>query len=203
MLCYFGQLLFPCLNYLPIQANIFFFTSRTHRKNMTVSAVFKGCRKKDIFMKLVNSIVVGLLFCFHFDFCFVFLLSILKGQILPYLISRLFHLNEICDFIVSEQVPFQSQYQYVSGKSQKKETVRLSVYYDSHMNIICYDNHMLYFEQQNAFAQHLSCLTNDRLSLNAKTIADASKAQSKYVTRISVRVSIRCNITSKMTLAPY
>ena len=108
---------------------------------------FQGVSKKNIFLKLVNSIVVGLLFCFRFDFCFVFLLSILKGQILPYLISRLFHLNEICDSIVSEQVPFQSRYQYVSGKSQKKETVRLSVYYNSHMNIICYDNHMLYFEQ--------------------------------------------------------
>ena len=84
---------------------------------------FQGVLKKSIFLKLVNSIVVGLLFCFHFDFCFVFLLSILKGQILPYLISRLFHLNEICDSIVSEQVPFRSRYQYLCGKSQKKETV--------------------------------------------------------------------------------
>ena len=108
---------------------------------------FQGVLKKSIFLKLVNSIVVGLLFCFHFDFCFVFLLSILKGQILPYLISRLFHLNEICDSIVSEQVPFRSRYQYLCGKSQKKDTVWLSVYYDSLMNIICYDNHILYFEQ--------------------------------------------------------
>ena len=108
---------------------------------------FQGVSKKNIFLKLVNSIVVGLLFCFHFDFCFVFLLSILKGQILPYLISRLFHLNEICDSIVSEQVPFQSRYQYVSRKSQEKEKLRLSVYHDNHMNIKCNDNYMLFFEK--------------------------------------------------------
>ena len=43
------------------------------------------------------------------------------------------------------------------------------------------------------------------ITLNANTIADASKTQNKYayVTRVSVRVTIRwnCNIKSKMTLA--
>ena len=160
--------------------------------------------KRNICLKLVNNILVSLLFCFHFASCFTFLLSILKGPTLPYLIPWLFSLNEICDSIVSEQVSFQSWYQYVSGKSQKKKKVRISVYFGNHMIIICYDNHMLFFEKQNAFVQHLSCLTNDSLSLNANTIADASKTQSKYayVVRVSVFVSIRCNITSKMTLAP-
>ena len=181
MLRYFEYLLFPCLNYQWVQ-------------------------KRNICLKLVNNRVVVSLFCFHFVFRFVFSLSILNRPNSPWdeIISRLFHLNEICDSIVSEQVSFRSRYQNVSGKSQKKEKVRLSVYYDNHMNIICYDNHMLFFEKQNAFVQHLSCLTNDGLSLNANTIADASKTQSKYVyvTRVSVRVSIRCNITSKMTLTP-
>ena len=97
-------------------------------------------------MKLVSNIVVGLLYCFHFAFCFVFFA---KYPILPWdeIISRLFHLNEICDSIVSEQVSFRSRYQNVSGKSQKKEKVRLSVYYDNHMSVICYDNHMLFFEK--------------------------------------------------------
>ena len=82
-------------------------------------------------MKLVNNIAVVLLFCFHFAICFVFSLSILKGPTLPWdeIISRLFHLKEICDFIVSEQVSFQSRYQNVSRKSQKEEKVRLSIYY--------------------------------------------------------------------------
>ena len=167
MLRYFRYLLFPCLNYQRVQ-------------------------KKNICLKLVHNIVVVLLFRFHFVFWFAFSLSILKGPTLPWdeIISRLFHLNEICDSIVSEQFSFRSRYQNVSGKSQKKEKVRLSVYYDNHMNIICYDNHMLFFEKQNAFVQHLSCLTNDGLSLNANTIADASKTQSKYVyvTRVSVVV---------------
>ena len=39
---------------------------------------------------------------------------------------------------------------------------------------------MLLFEKWNAFVQHLSYVTNDDLSLNADTIADASKTQSKY-----------------------
>ena len=124
-----------------------FFTPRTHRKKHEDFCRFQGVSKRNICLKLVNNIVVGLLFCFHFAFCFVFSLSILKGPTLPYLISRLFHLNEICDSIVSEQVSFRSRYQNVSGKSQKKEKVRLSVYYDNHMNIICYDNHMLFFEK--------------------------------------------------------
>ena len=154
-------------------------------------------------MKLVSNIV--LLFCFHFAFCFVFSLSTLKGPTLPWneIISRLFHLNEICDSIVSDKVSFRSRFQNVSGKSQKKEKVRLSVYYDyNHVKIICYDNHMLFFEKSNAFVQYFSCLTNDGLFLNANTIADASKTQSKYVyvTRVSVHISIRCNITSKMIL---
>ena len=170
MLRYFRYLLFPCLNYQRVQ-------------------------KKNICLKLVHNRVVVLLFRFHFVFWFVFLLSILKGPTLPWdeIISRLFHLNEICDSIVSEQVSFRSRYQNVSGKSQKEEKVRLSVYY-----------HMLFFEKQNAFFQHLSCLTNVDLSLNANTIADASKAKSKYVyvTRVSIRVSIRCNITPKITLVP-
>ena len=102
---------------------------------------FQGVQKRNIYLKLVSNIIVVLLFCFHFAFCFVFSLSILKGPTLPWneIISRLFHLNEICDSIVSEQVSFQSRYQNMSGKSQKKEKVRLSVYYDyNHMNIICY-----------------------------------------------------------------
>ena len=124
-----------------------FFTPRTHRKKHEGFCRFQGVSKRNICLKLVNNIVVGLLFCFHFAFCFVFSLSILKGPTLPYLISRLFHLNEICDSIVSEQVSFRSRYQNVSGKSQK-EKVRLSVYYDyNHMNIICCDNHMLFFEK--------------------------------------------------------
>ena len=158
--------------------------------------------KRNICLKLVKNIVVGLLFCFHFAFCFVFSLSILKRPTLPFLISTLFHLNEICNSILSEQVPFRSRYQYVSRKSQEKEKVRLSVYHDNHMNIICNDNHMLFFEKYNAFVQHLFCLTNDSLSLNINTIADVSKTQCKYVTCVSVHVSIRYNITSKMTLAP-
>ena len=108
---------------------------------------FQEVSKRNICLKLVNNIVVGLLFCFHFAFCFVSTLNILKGPTLPYLISRFFHLNEIWDSIVLEQVSFQSLYQYVFGKSQKKEKVRLSVCYDSHMNIIYYDNHMLFFEK--------------------------------------------------------
>ena len=144
---------------------------------------FQGVQKRNICLKLVCNIVV-LLFRFHFAFCLAFSLSILKGPTLPWneIISRLFHLNEICDSIVSEQVSFRSRHQNVSGKSQKKEKVRFSVYYDyNHMNIICYYNHMLFFEKQNAFIQHLSCLTNYGLFLNANTIADASKTQSKYV----------------------
>ena len=98
--------------------------------------------KRNICLKLVNNIVVSLLFCFHFASCFTFSLSTLKGLTLPYLISWLFPLNEICNSIVSEQVSFQSRYQYVSGKSQKKEKVTLSVYYDNHISyamiIICY-----------------------------------------------------------------
>ena len=124
-----------------------FFTPRTHRKKHEDFCRFQGVSKRNICLKLVNDIVIGLLFCFHFAFCFVFLLTTLKGLNLSYLISRLFHLNEICDSIVSEQVSFRSRYQNVSGKSQKKEKVRLSVYYDNHMNIICYDNHMLFFEK--------------------------------------------------------
>ena len=126
-----------------------FFTPRTHRKKHEDFCRFQGVSKRNICLKLVNNIVVGLLFCFHFAFCFVFSLSIPKGSTLPWdeIISRLFHLNEICDSIVSEQVSFRSRYQNVSGKSQKKEKVRLSVYYDNHMNIICYDNHMLFFEK--------------------------------------------------------
>ena len=142
--------------------------------------------------------IVVLLFCFHFAFCFVFSLCILKGPTLPWneIISRFFHLNEICDSIVSEQVSFQSRYQNVSGESQK-EKVWLSAYYDyDHMNIICYDNHVLFFEKLNTFVQHLSYLTNDGLSLNANTIADASKTQSKYVYVTGV------SVTSKMTLTP-
>ena len=117
-----------------------FFTPRTHRKKHEDFCRFQGVSKRNICLKLVNNIVVGLLFCFHFAFCFVFSLSILKGPTLPWneIISRLFHLNELCDSIVSEQVSFRSRYQNVSGKSQKKEKVRLSVYYDNHMNIICY-----------------------------------------------------------------
>ena len=170
MLRYFEYLLFPCLNYQWVQ-------------------------KRNICLKLVNNRVVVSLFCFHFVFRFVFSLSILNRPNSPWdeIISRLFHLNEICDSIVSEQVSFRSRYQYVSGKSQKKD-----------YHIICDDNHMLFFEKQNAFAQHLSCLANNRPSVNTNTIADASKTQRKYayVTRVSVCVSIRCNITSKMTLAP-
>ena len=168
MLRYFGYLLFACLNYQRVQ-------------------------KKNICLKLVHNRVVVLLFRFHFAFWFVFSLSILKGPTLPWdeIISRLFHLNEICDSIVSEQVSFRSRYQNGSGKSQKEEKVKLSVYY-----------HMLFFEKQ--FFQHLSCLTNDDLSLNANTIADTSKTQNKYVyvTRVSIHVSIRCNITPKITLVP-
>ena len=194
MLRYFEYLLFLCLNYQPILATVSFlypFSRGVEKEHLPeIGQQDSSC------------------FAFLFPFCILlcFFLSILKGPTLPWnkVISRLFHLNEICDSIVSEQVSFRSRYQNVSGKSQKKEKVRLSVYYDNHMNIICYDNHMLFFEKQNAFVQHLSCLTNDGLSLNANTIADASKTQSKYayVTRVSVRLSIRFNITSKMTLAP-
>ena len=174
MLRYFEYLLFPCLNYQWVQ-------------------------KRNICLKLVNNRVVVSLFCFHFVFRFVFSLSILNRPNSPWdeIISRLFHLNEICDSIVSEQVSFRSRYQNVSGKSQKEEKVRLSVYY-----------HMLFFEKQNAFFQHLSCLTNDDLSLTLSrrrsTHVDASKTQSKYVyaTRVSVHVSIRCNITPKIQLVP-
>ena len=111
---------------------------------------FQGVQKRNICLELVSNIVVVLLFCFHFAFCLAFSLSILKEPTLPWneIISRLFHLNDICDSIVPEQVTFRSRYQNVSGKSQKKEKVRLSVYYDyNHMNIICYDNHMLFFEK--------------------------------------------------------
>ena len=54
-------------------------------------------------MKLVNNIIAVLLFCSHFVFWFVFSLSVLKGPTLPWdeIISRLFHLNEIRDFIAS------------------------------------------------------------------------------------------------------
>ena len=65
--------------------------------------------------------------------------------------------------------------------------------------IISLHYHVLFFREINAFIQHLSCLTNDDLSLNANTIADASKTQSKYVhvTRVSFRVSVRCNYHAK------
>ena len=143
MLRYFGYLLFPCLNYQPILGQCFLSLPQGHIKEKHEGFCrFQWVSKRNICLKLVNNIVVGLLFCFHFAFCFVFLLSILKGPTLHYFISRLFHLNEICDFIVSEQVSFQSRYQYVSGKSQKKEKVTLSVYYDNHISyamiIICY-----------------------------------------------------------------
>ena len=124
-----------------------FFTPRTHRKKHEGFCRFQGVSKRNICLKLVNNIVIGLLFCFHFAFCFAFLLTILKGLNLSYLISRLFHLNEICDSIVSEQVSFRSRYQYISRKSQKKEKVRLPVYNDNQLNIICYDNHTLFFEK--------------------------------------------------------
>ena len=108
---------------------------------------FQGVQKRNIYLKLVSNIIVVLLFCFHFVFCFVFSLSILKGLTLPWneIIYRLFRLNEICDSIVSEQVSFQSRYQNMSGKSQKKEKVRLSVYYDyNHISYaiitICYSS---------------------------------------------------------------
>ena len=150
MLRYFGYLLFPCLNYQPILGQCFLSLPQGHIKEKHEGFCrFQWVSKRNICLKLVNNIVVGLLFCFHFAFCFVFSLSIPKGPTLPWdeIISRLFHLNEICDSIVSEQVSFRSRYQNVSGKSQKKEKVRLSVYYDNHMNIICYDNHMLFFEK--------------------------------------------------------
>ena len=52
-------------------------------------------------------------------------------------------------------------------ESHKEEKVRLSV---------CY--HMLFFEKQDAFVQHLSGPHLSALSLNANIIADASRTQS-------------------------
>ena len=131
----------------PFWANVSFLYPKNTSKKHEGFCRFQGMSKRNICLKLVNNMVVSLLFCFHFASCFTFSLSTLKGPTLPYLISWLFPLNEICDSIVSEQVSFQSRYQYVSGKSQKKEKVRLSVYFDNHMIIICYDNHMLFFEK--------------------------------------------------------
>ena len=69
------------------------------------------------------------------------------------------------------------------------------------IRLLSYD---IFREVDNALAQHLSYLTNDDLSLNANTISDASKTQRKYlyVTRVSVRVSIKRNISPKITLVP-
>ena len=145
MLRYFGYLLFPCLIYQPILGQWFLSLTQGHIEETRGFLSFsRGVEKEHL-----PGNIVGLLFCFHFVFCFVFSLSILKGPTLPWdkIISRLFHLNEIRDSIVSGQVSFRSWYQNVSGKSQNKEKVRLSVYYDNHMNIICHDNHMLFFEK--------------------------------------------------------
>ena len=80
---------------------MFSFIPRTHRKNKRVSAVFKGCRKRKWFTKQQFCFSVTILF-------FVFPLNILKKPTLTLdeIISRLLHLNEICDFIVLAQVSF-------------------------------------------------------------------------------------------------
>ena len=93
MLRYFGNLLFPCLNY-------------------------HGVQKRKISLKLVNNRIVILLFCFHFDFLICFFAKYLERTDFTWdeIRSRFFHLNEICDSIASEQVLLRSRYQNVSGK---------------------------------------------------------------------------------------
>ena len=80
-----------------------FFTPRTHRRNKRVSAIYKGCRKRTFSWNWLATEYL-FCFCFHFVFWFVSSLSILKGPTLYWdeIISRLFHLNEICDSIVTD-----------------------------------------------------------------------------------------------------
>ena len=141
MLCYFGYLLFHCLNYQPILGQCFL--SLPQKQIGKTGRLYTG-------MKLYLGS------------------SIRMRYVIP-------------------------SSGNLSGESQKEEKVGLSVYY-----------HMLFFEKQNEFVQHLFYLTNDDLSFNTITIADASKTQSKYVyvTRVSTRVSIRCIIAPKITLVP-
>ena len=194
MLYYFGYLLFPCLTYQPILGQCFLSLPQGHIGKTRGFLPFSRGVEKEYLPELVDNIVVVSLFCSHFTFCFVFLLSILKGPILPWdkIISRFLHLNKICDSMVLEQVSFRFRYQNVPGKSQKEEEVRLLIY-----------NHLVFFDKYHAFVEHLFCLANDGLFLNTNTIADACKAQSKYmyIIRVSFRVSNRCSITPKITLA--
>ena len=142
MLRYFGYLLFPCLIYQPILGQWFLSLTQGHIEETRGFLSFsRGVEKEHL-----PGNIVGLLFCFHFVFCFVFSLSILKGPTLPWdkIISRLFHLNEICDFIVSEQVSFLSRYQYVYGKchrTRKKldyQFTMIIIWISYAMIIICY-----------------------------------------------------------------
>ena len=104
MLCYFGYLSFPCLNYQPTLGQCSFLYPRDTSKKQEGICRFNGVWKSNICLKLVNNRAVVLLICFHFVFWFVFWLSILKALTLyrHRIISRLFHLNEISDSIVTD-----------------------------------------------------------------------------------------------------